>query len=378
VYLINKENNNISKITEKKFSELGFKEKDNLQEWVANNPTCLGEELLIIQKEFSGFEDTNERLDLLAVDKEGNIIIIENKLDDSGKDVVWQALKYASYCSTLTKNQIIKIYQGYLDKQSINEIASDNLMEFFDGKDIDEIELNKDQSQRIFLIAANFRKEVTSTVLWLLHYNIQVKCFKVTPFQLDASLILNIEQIIPMKDSEDYMVKIAEKSQEVLVTREKMKNSFKNRLEFWKIFLDKCKLKFDLFNNISPAKDMWISAGSGVSGVGFNFVISKNYGRTEVYMSRPIPNENKFVFDELLSQKEEIEKELGFNLEWERLDGKRASRIKYQLSGVSVYNKEDWEKMTEFMINSMISFEKVFKNRMAKINMKLKSRNETS
>jgi hypothetical protein len=29
----------------------------------------LGEELLIIQKEFDGFEDTNERLDLLALDK---------------------------------------------------------------------------------------------------------------------------------------------------------------------------------------------------------------------------------------------------------------------------------------------------------------------
>ena len=70
---------------------------------MAHEPSALGEELLIIQKEFDGFDDTRERLDLLALDKDGNLVIIENKLDDSGRDVVWQALKYASYCASLTK-----------------------------------------------------------------------------------------------------------------------------------------------------------------------------------------------------------------------------------------------------------------------------------
>lgn len=78
----------------------------------------LGEELLIIQKEFSGFNETNERLDLLALDKLGNLVIIENKLDDSGKDVTWQVIKYASYCSSLTKHDILKIYQDYLGSKA--------------------------------------------------------------------------------------------------------------------------------------------------------------------------------------------------------------------------------------------------------------------
>lgn len=45
-------------------------------------------------KRFSdlGFDDTRERLDLLAIDKVGNLVIIENKLDDSGRDVVRQSL----------------------------------------------------------------------------------------------------------------------------------------------------------------------------------------------------------------------------------------------------------------------------------------------
>lgn len=49
-------------------------------------------------------------VDLLALYKRGNTVIIENKLDDTGKDITRQALKYASYSSTLTKEQIRSIY----------------------------------------------------------------------------------------------------------------------------------------------------------------------------------------------------------------------------------------------------------------------------
>ena len=99
MFLIDQNKNRIDKIQQKSFSELGFKERENLQEWIASNPDFFGEEILIIQKEFDGFNDTKERLDLLALDKTGNIVVIENKLDDSGRDVTWQVLKYASYCA---------------------------------------------------------------------------------------------------------------------------------------------------------------------------------------------------------------------------------------------------------------------------------------
>ena len=116
MFTVNYQTNRISPVKTKRFSELGFTERKNLQEWLAHEPSALGEELLIIQKEFDGFDDTRERLDLLALDKDGNLVIIENKLDDSGRDVVWQALKYASYCASLTKAQIVEIYQQYLDR----------------------------------------------------------------------------------------------------------------------------------------------------------------------------------------------------------------------------------------------------------------------
>jgi len=102
MFKIDSATNRINPLEVKRFTDLGFTERKHLQEWLENYPQALsqgeGDELLIIQKEFDGFDDTRERLDLLAIDKDGNLVIIENKLDDSGRDVVWQALKYASYC----------------------------------------------------------------------------------------------------------------------------------------------------------------------------------------------------------------------------------------------------------------------------------------
>ena len=106
MFIIDKVKNEATKVKSQTLADLGFRERDHLQEWIAKNPAMLGEELLIIQKEFAEFDKTRERLDLLALDKKGNLVIIENKRDDSGADVAWQALKYASYCSTFTKEDI--------------------------------------------------------------------------------------------------------------------------------------------------------------------------------------------------------------------------------------------------------------------------------
>lgn len=372
MYLINKKENRIDKLIQKSFSELGFKERENLQVWLENNPEALGEELLIIQKEFSGFSDTKERLDLLAIDKQGNLVVIENKLDDSGRDVTWQVLKYASYCSSLSKEQVKGIYQEYLDRNGKSERAEDKLSEFFDSDDYEELLLNKGLTQRIIMVSGNFRKEVTSTVLWLLNYKLRIQCFLVSPFEMGSQLFLNIEQIIPMKDAEEYVISMADKTQEDINSQETVKVRHIVRRDFWTLLLNEMNKSSHLYQNISPAKEHWIGAGSGVRGVGFNFVISKSYGRCEIYIDRGDVNENKFVFDALIKQKSDIERAFGAQLVWERLDDKRASRIKYELDGVNVFEREDWARMIEFMKDGMIRMENVFKEPLKKLNIELK------
>ena len=360
MYLINRKENNISNITEKSFSDLGFKETEHLQEWIAKNPCCLGETLLIIQKEFDGFDDTQERLDLLAMDKNGNLVIIENKLDDSGKDVVWQALKYASYCSSLTKSQLIDIFQKFLQKERKEGDARVLLLDFLGVQDLDEVNFNEPHSQRIFLVAANFRKEVTSTVLWLMEFNLSLKCFKVTPYQMNEELFLDITQIIPIKDSEEYMIKMAEKNQETLASREKTRERVKTNQKFWNEFLEECNKHNKLFQNINASKDSWLWKSAGLSGIGYTVVISGSYAKVELVISLPDAEKNKLIYDHLLKKKEEIKDKIGINLNWDRRDLRKSSVIKFELNEVSIYNEENWGEMIKFLVENIEKFVDVF------------------
>tara|TARA_B100000780_G_C20745462_1_gene296135 strand:- start:246 stop:422 length:177 start_codon:yes stop_codon:yes gene_type:complete len=52
MYKIDKNENNLIELEKKKFSDFGFRERDNLQEWLVKNSQSLGEDLLVIQKEF--------------------------------------------------------------------------------------------------------------------------------------------------------------------------------------------------------------------------------------------------------------------------------------------------------------------------------------
>ena len=372
MFKIDKESNLISRIETKRFSELGFRERDHLQEWLANQPDALGEELLIIQKEFDGFDDTRERLDLLAMDKDGNLVIIENKLDDTGRDVMWQALKYASYCSNLTKSQIVEIYQGYLTKYCSGGDAKALLCEFLEAPDLSEVVLNSGMDQRLMLVAANFRKEVTSTALWLLSHDIQVQCFKVTPYAMAEELFLNVEQIIPTPEAQELMIGMNAKEAEEKNTEAELKNRHRIRMAFWEQALEAMKSsQCDLFNNINPSKDHWLSAGSGVRSCPFSLIFGTKEARVEFSMSRSEMKENKFIFDHLIEQKTEIESLFGADLEWLRLDDKKASRIQFQ-KDFDGYDRENWPEIIEWMVKHMTMLEGAFKQSLTLINRELR------
>jgi uncharacterized protein DUF4268 len=368
--------NSITSLKLRTFGELGFSERKNLQEWIAKEPSCLGEELLIIQKEFSGFSDTHERLDILALDKEGSLVLIENKLDDTGRDVTWQALKYASYCSRLSKENICSIYQEFLAKTNPNADARELITEFLEADDYEEVTVNKGVTQRIILIAANFRKEVTSTVLWLLNFKLRVQCFRVTPYSMGDQHFLNIEQIIPTKDVEEFMIGLADKALDEIEGVTKEINRHKVLREFWTEIIKAMTTKTSLFQNISPGTKGYIGAGSGFRGAKYYFGAGKDYGRAELYIDRDEKEETKFIFDQLYAKKQSVETTFGGTLTWERLDEKRASRIKCDTSG-DVFDPDQWPTLIEFMTDAMVRMEKTFKGPLADIGQQLQKREKS-
>ena len=348
--------NRINPLEVKRFTDLGFTERKHLQEWLENYPQALsqgdGDELLIIQKEFDGFDDTRERLDLLAIDKDDNLVIIENKLDDSGRDVVWQALKYASYCANLKKQQVVEIFQRYLNQKAQIEGAEPAnaekvLLEFLQADDLQSVQLNTLKSQRLILVAAHYRKEVTNTVLWLSQFGVICQCFKVTPCQAGAELFLNVEQIIPTPEAADFMIGMMAKEAEEKSASHEQKNRHTLRLAFWEQALEAFShSNCTLYSNISPGKDHWLSGGSGLSSMPFNLIFGKNELRIEFSMQRSEPEANQFVFERLQAQKEKIEADFGASLTWLPLPSRKACRILFARP-VDGYDKANWPEMIQ-------------------------------
>lgn len=382
MFKINAIANRIQPLETRRFSELGFSERKHLQEWLANHPQALtqddGDELLIIQKEFDGFDDTRERLDLLAIDKQGNLVIIENKLDDSGRDVVWQALKYASYCANLKKQQVVEIFQRYLDEQARqegkeSESAQSVLLEFLGAEDLQSVQINTLKSQRLILVAAKYRKEVTNTVLWLSQFGIDCRCFKVTLYQTGDELFLNVEQIIPTPEATDFMIGMIAKEDEEKSASNEQRRSHGLRLEFWEQTLEAfCHSSCRLYDNISPGRDHWLAAGSGLSGMSFNLIFGKNEIRVEFSMQRSQAEANQLVFDRLLAQKQQIETAFAAELDWLPLPGRKACRIQFA-KPVDGYNKDHWPEMIKWLVEHMTRLDHALQSHLEKIKPELRS-----
>ena len=206
LFRIYPESHQTDRVREVDFSTLGLRERRDIQEWVvAANPGILGDDLLIVGKEFSGFDRTNERLDLLAVDSSGRLVIVELKRDDTGADAHWQAIKYASYLHNAKSEVIVRMVAEYWNESESD--AATRLLRHLNADDFND--LNRDQ--RIILASHRFAPEVISAALWVNQkapVEDLITCIKLIPYQdtqTDA-LYLQASTIIPVPGVDDYVI----------------------------------------------------------------------------------------------------------------------------------------------------------------------------
>ncbi|MBK8920262.1 MAG: DUF91 domain-containing protein [Saprospirales bacterium] len=112
MYKVDIENKRLIELQTISFTKLKLTEPYDIEDWIEKTPKVLGEDLLILSRQF--IVPSGKKLDLLAVDKKANLVIIELKRDDSGTEVEWQAIKYTSYCANLLAGDIFKLFATYL------------------------------------------------------------------------------------------------------------------------------------------------------------------------------------------------------------------------------------------------------------------------
>lgn len=130
------------------------------------------------------------------------------------------------------------------------------------------------------------------------------------------------------------------------------------RIEFWIRFNEILIERGKPFNVRKPTTDHWydIAIGTSEAHVALTLVNKDNCVGVELY----IPD-NKELFEKLFTQKDEIEEKLGFKPDWQKLDGKKASRIILRMPGLNFDDHSNYDQIMNDMIDKAIVFAKVFK-----------------
>lgn len=89
-------------------------DEQRLEDWIADNVSLLGLDVLVIGRQIRS--QSGGRIDLLAIDRQGDLLILELKRDRTPREVVAQTLDYASWVADLLPQQIGEIAQAYLGK----------------------------------------------------------------------------------------------------------------------------------------------------------------------------------------------------------------------------------------------------------------------
>jgi hypothetical protein len=230
--MYNVKGNKAERIEPVTFSELGMQEND-IEEILRTgiDIICDDEEsMLIIGRQVKN--EKSGRSNLTAIDNTGSVVLIEIKRDR--KDIKnrkeafeFQAIRYAaSYATIDSPDELVKkVYAPYIEKYrnefELGELTSYELgiRKLNEFLEVNEAEKNFNKKQKIVLVASDFDEQTLSAVAWLNSNNVNISCYKLTPYKLNDEKYLYTEKILPITDYTDYYINLMDKSTPVTGNR---------------------------------------------------------------------------------------------------------------------------------------------------------------
>ena len=165
--------------------------ESELEGWLETNPDGILEDgpLLIVGRQVP--TDLGKSIDLLGVDREGNVVVVELKRGRTPRDVVAQALEYAAFAAHLDVDELEGILGEYHGDESLG--LADHHREYFDQTGA--VAFNKDQ--RIVIVGQRVTPEIKQTALFLSSKGIQITCVEFIFFQgADGGRLLSQDTVV--------------------------------------------------------------------------------------------------------------------------------------------------------------------------------------
>lgn len=202
--------NEIREIEPTTFTQMQIDERRDLQRLLRKHIHVIAPDTLVIAEEFNEWDGSRRQIDLLGIDRNANIVVIELKKNEDGGFMELQAIRYASMVSTLTFEKSVDVFSRYLEKIDKPEVdARAELLDFLGWTEPDEESFAQDV--RIVLASADFGRELTTSVLWLIERDIDIRCVRMSPHNLEGRLFVDVQQIIPLPELEEYQIRVSEK-----------------------------------------------------------------------------------------------------------------------------------------------------------------------
>jgi len=168
--------------------------ESHLEDWIEKEVSILGEPLLIIGRQVV-IEDVKDRLDLLALDPQGNAVIIELKRGKLKDPVDMQSARYASYISSWKFDDFEKQAGLYFGNTSDFNFLS-IFEQFCQESGVDEVpDINQDQ--RIILLGSEIKDKLGSVSLWLREHGIDIKVIEIETYKEGGQILLQPKTIVP-------------------------------------------------------------------------------------------------------------------------------------------------------------------------------------
>jgi hypothetical protein len=309
--------NKIGRLIRVELREVWKREASDFTQWLQQNIEVLGSALDInlvnVEREQAAGSFS---IDLVAEDEGGGTIIIENQLGKSDHDHLGKLITY----------------------------------------------LTAMEAKAAIWVVSDPRPEHVAAITWL-NESLSARFYmvKVEAVRIENSLAAALFTLI---------VGPSDEAQEVGVVKRNIAERYGIRKRWWTQLIAQSSVKSRLHAHITPGEYSWIGAGSGVRGLSYNYVCTKSECGAELYIDRgkDADDENKRIFDKLEANRLEIEQRFGSTLSWQRLESRRASRVRYDNSNGGYRNDEsEWAALQQDLIEKMLRLEEALKPYLAKL-----------
>lgn len=258
------ENGQLNAIQGTTFINESILERQHLQHALKQNISVIAADCLVLTEEYAEWDASRKRIDLLAIDKQANLVIIELKRTDTGDHMELQALRYASMISTMTFEHALDVLVEYRNKNGeegfTRENAREAIEDFIELEAINETNFGNDV--RIILVSAEFSKELTTSVIWLNERDLDITCVRMKPYKYQDQILIDIQQVLPLPEAKDYQIRAQKKAEERREIQKNLNNRDYSKYLFNGLELNKRKLVLELIkthiknNNILSFEDL--------------------------------------------------------------------------------------------------------------------------